>query len=182
MSFKQGRMIRLLLLAVLSMPILAGTSAARPQEIVAGGVQFDAPSDWIKAEEHSQMRIHQYEVPGEDSKNAELAVFYFGTGQGGDVDANIQRWQNQFGALKEGFTPEIKKADVNGLKVTTVHFEGTFQTHMGGETGPKDAYAMLGSIVEGPIGPVFFKLTGPETTVNQAKLGFDSLVQSFRAA
>jgi hypothetical protein len=47
-------------------------------------------------------------------------------------------------------------------------------------TGKKTGYRLLGAIVEGPQGSVFFKLTGPENTVKSAKDGFDALLQSIK--
>ena len=37
------------------------------------------------------------------------------------------------------------------------------------------------AVVETPVGPYFFKLTGPEKTVTAARADFDKLVASFRA-
>jgi hypothetical protein len=40
---------------------------------------------------------------------------------------------------------------------------------------------MLGAIVQGPQGPVFFKLTGPVGTVRGAAKDFDALLASLTA-
>ena len=44
------------------------------------------------------MRAATYRIPAAkgDTEGAELAVFYFGQGQGGAVDANVKRWVGQF--------------------------------------------------------------------------------------
>jgi len=71
---------------------------------------------------------------------------------------------------------------LGGMKVTTIHLEGTFQTGMAmGASVPKEDYGMLGAIVEGPRGSVFFKMTGPKETVRTAAPGFDDLALSFKA-
>jgi len=41
---------------------------------------------------------------------------------------------------------------------------------------------MLGAIVEGTQGPVFFKLTGPGADVDRAKSAFDALLESLKPA
>ena len=53
----------------------------------------------------------------------------------------------------------------------------------GGPAGePKPAFALLGAIVEtGPASGWFFKLTGPEKTLDAAKGDFDRMVDSLRA-
>jgi len=135
------------------------------------------------------MRAATYEVPAAkgDSEPAELAVFYFGQGQGGDVDANIRRWAGQF-ETPDGTpvtrTPKTRKLKVAGLPVTTVDVQGTYTASMGPMSPvktKKPGYRLLGAIVEGPEGAVFFKLTGPEKTVASAKAAFDAMVKSIRA-
>ena len=66
------------------------------------------------------MRKASYEVPRAkgDSEDGELAVFYFGPGQGGGIDANVERWIKQFSGVKP---EDVKRADrkANGLVVHT---------------------------------------------------------------
>jgi hypothetical protein len=47
-------------------------------------------------------------------------------------------------------------------------------------TGEKPDWALLGAIVNGPNGDVFFKLTGPAVTVNAAAKEFDGMLGSMR--
>ena len=51
---------------------------------------------------------------------------------------------------------------------------------MMGPSAPKPGYRLLGAIVEGPQGPHFFKLTGPERTVASAEKGFRKLLESVK--
>jgi len=135
----------------------------------------------------SPMRKASYEVPraAGDTEDGELAVFYFGPGQGGGIDANVDRWVKQFAGVPAG---DVKRADrqANGLREHTVEIvRGTFdpgQMAMGGATGPKKDYALLGAIVEAPSGAYFFKMTGPAHTVAAAKTAFYSLLDSIRAS
>ena len=66
--------------------------------------------------------------------------------------------------------------------MTIVEIHGTF-TGSGMPSapadGPKQSYALLGAIVE-TVTPTFFKLTGPEKTVNAAKVDFDKFIDSLR--
>ncbi|MDP3919272.1 MAG: hypothetical protein Q8R76_00475 [Candidatus Omnitrophota bacterium] len=172
------KIISVLVLAmVLGVPVV---SAEAPR--VAGGVGFEAPAAWAETQPKSQMRLFQFEVSGAgDEAPAELAVFYFGAGQGGEAEANIERWKGQFNPLREGFSPEISRSEVNGLKVITVYLEGTYDSGvMMGAGGPQTDYAVLGAIVEGPKGPVFFKMIGPQATVSGAKPDFREFVGSFQ--
>jgi len=47
-------------------------------------------------------------------------------------------------------------------------------------TGKKDDYRLLGAIVEGPQGLVFFKMTGPKNTMESAEAGFYALLKSIK--
>ncbi len=135
----------------------------------------------------SPMRKASFEVPRAkgDQEDGELAVFYFGPGQGGSIDANVDRWVKQF----SGVSPDrVKRADreANGLRQHTVEVQsGTFdagQMSMGAAPGPKKDYALLGAIVEAPSGAYFFKMTGPAHTVAAAHEAFYKLLDSVRAS
>jgi hypothetical protein len=131
------------------------------------------------------MRKASYVVPRAegDAEDGELTVFYFGPGQGGSIDANVERWVGQFGAVKPG---DVKRADreANGLRQHTVELEsGTFSAGMGMGSGkPKENYGLVGGIVETPSGAYFFKMTGPSKTVKQAKPDFYKLLDSIKTA
>ncbi|MES1178275.1 MAG: hypothetical protein ABUL62_28395 [Myxococcales bacterium] len=134
----------------------------------------------------SPMRKASFEVPHakEDKEDGELAVFYFGPGQGGSIDANVDRWVKQFSGVAAG---DVKRADreANGLRQHTVEIQhGTFdagQMSMGAATGPKKDYALMGAIVEAPSGAYFFKMTGPTHTVAAARDPFYKLLDSVKA-
>ena len=132
------------------------------------------------------MRKASFIVPraSGDAEDGELTVFYFGPGQGGGIDANVDRWVKQFGDVKPG---DVKRADreANGLRQHTVELQtGTFSggMAMGGASKPKENYGLIGGIVESPSGAYFFKLTGPSKTVTNAKTEFYKLLDSIKAS
>ena len=144
----------------------------------AGGLSWKQPAGW-KADAPRAMRAATYLVPAAkgDSEGAECGVFYFGQGQGGGVEQNIQRWVGQF---EGGKAPIQKKEKLGGFEVTTVEVDGTFASSMGGPMGaktPKAGYKLLGAIVEAPGGNVFFKLTGPAKTVEAARADFIKMLK-----
>src|SRR6185295_17892685 len=79
----------------------------------AGGLTWAAPATW-KTDPPRQMRAATYKIPAAkgDAEDAECAVFYFGQGQGGSVDMNVQRWVGQFEGAK---APAPKKEKVAGF-------------------------------------------------------------------
>jgi hypothetical protein len=146
----------------------------------AGGIRWVAPKTW-KPQGDRPMRAATYNIPPTpgDQEMGECAVFYFGPGQGGGIAENINRWVGQFSNV-EG-KPVTTNETVNGLKVTRVEVSGTYNG-MGGPMAPaggsKAGYRLLGAIVEGPQGAIFFKFTGPAKTVAANQAAFDGLVKS----
>jgi hypothetical protein len=142
----------------------------------ASGISWSVPARWLD-QPPRPMRVATYSVPARAGGEAgECAVFAFGPGQGGTVDANIQRWSAQF----EGSPPpERAPRQVSGLAVHRVQISGTY---LGGPTttspGKRPGYRLLGAIVEAREGLVFFKLTGPAATVTAAQAEFDALLAS----
>ena len=153
----------------------------------AGGLTWTAPTGW-ETQGARPMRVATWRIPPAkgDTDSAELALFYFGAGQGGAVEANVKRWLSQF--RRPDGTPvtekdaHTNKETVNGLPVTLVDVKGTYTGGgpMMGPSTPKTGYRLLGAIVEGPEGPLFFKLTGPERTVGGAEKEFRKLLKSVK--
>lgn len=164
-------------------PAAAGSAQQEPLHIT----WIDPPS-FRRVPPSNPMRKASYVVPRAegDAEDGELTVFYFGPGQGGSIDANVDRWVGQFGAVKSG---DVKRADreANGLRQHTVELEsGTFSAGagmgMGGASKSKENYGLIGGIVESPSGAYFFKMTGPSKTVKQAKADFYKLLDSVKTS
>ncbi|HVW25420.1 MAG TPA: hypothetical protein VHC69_08615 [Polyangiaceae bacterium] len=153
-------------------------------ESAKGQLKWSDPPGWTRLSQSSPMRLATYRVPhaGADKDDGELAVFHFGGGQGGDVEANLKRWENQF-SDKKG---EPKRTDrtVNGLKAHVLEVDsGTYaaMAMMPGQSStPKSDYGMLAAVVETPLGPYFFKLTGPSKTVKAQKDAYMTLLDSVK--
>jgi hypothetical protein len=148
------------------------------------GVQWTAPAGW-KGEAERPMRLATYTL----APNAECAVYFFGAGQGGSVEANMDRWIGQF-VQADGKPSKsaaiMAKRTIHGWPVTTVDVSGAY-TGMGGPMAKSDApampgYRLLAAIVEGPQGSVFFKCTGPAKTIAANRPAFDKMLASIGPA
>ncbi len=156
---------------------------ARP--LGPGGIAWTVPTGWEMGPEH-QMRIATYRIHAiaGDPDDAECAVYFFGTGQGGSVEANLSRWAGQFTGPDGQAPKEAPKTDqrrVGGLKISTLTASGTYLGAggmMGQPSAPKPNYRMRAAIVEAPEGLVFFKLAGPVNTVASSEKDFDALLNS----
>ncbi len=130
------------------------------------------------------MRLAQYTLPKADgdAEAPTCVINTFGAGQGGTVDANIDRWVRQFDPASAGAV-EKQRRDIHGLSVTLVELSGTWRgmTIPGAAPAPaKPAQRMLGAIVEHPSGLHFFKLVGPDASVARAKPAFLAMLETLR--
>jgi len=160
--------------------------AAHGNSSMTGSVSYQAPADWVKESPSSTMRKDQYQLPGRDGAgSAELGVFVF-PGSGGAVQANINRWLNQF-KQPDGSSSEekakISKISSNGLQMTLVYVTGTYMPGamggpMSGSTEDLSGYAMMAAIVETSSDPWFFKAVGPQPTIDYWRESFESFVKS----
>jgi hypothetical protein len=162
-------------------PATGETSAA------TAALVWTAPDGWVEEEPGSAMRLAQYRLPKSsgDMEDATAAVFHF-RGAGGSVQANLDRWYSQFiqpdGRLSAEVA-EVKTAERNGLKQTTVDLSGTFlqsTTPMGPQSEEKPNYRMLAGVIETPSGPWFIKITGPGKTVAHWEKSFYDFMASVK--
>jgi hypothetical protein len=135
------------------------------------------------------MRKAQYRLPHaeKDAEDASLVVFFFG-GQGGTLEANIDRWAGQFEQPDGRASADALKTStrtVNGMTVHDVDLSGTYvaETAPGsGEHVRKEGWRMLASILEAKSGPYYAKLVGPSATVARWEESFRSFVTEAKPA
>lgn len=151
----------------------------------AGELRFQAPEGWVSEEPSSKMRVAQYKLPRVegDSEDASLVLYYFGSAQGGSVQANVERWISQMKQPDtEAAKPKTETLTINGLKITTVDASGTYTAEMSPGSGTfynKPTYRLLAAVVETPKGPFFAKLVGPAKTVRRWEKAYLEYLQSF---
>jgi hypothetical protein len=158
--------------------VMDPTPNSQPAAGAAGSIDFDLPKAWQSKPPTTGMRMVQAAVPGPGG-DADFAVFYFGPGGGGPVDANIDRWVGQMeGASKP--TPET--FETHGYKVTWVDVKGTLKPSQMGMTNstPISNARLFGAVVEGAGGPWFFKTQGPESTLGPQRDAFVAMLKSVR--
>jgi hypothetical protein len=133
------------------------------------------------------MRVAQYKLPRVegDGEDALLVVYYFGRGQGGSPQANIDRWINQIKQPDGASSKDKAKTGtmtVNGLQVSTVDVLGNYSGGMSPDSTPADSksiYRLRAAIVDTPKGSYFVKLTGPEKTVGHWDQAYTAYLNSF---
>jgi len=147
----------------------AGSSGARD-------VTWTKPSAWSSEPNATGMRKATYKVPraSGDADDATVSVIQ----AGGTIDANVERWYGQFEGLHDRKRTQLR---VGPLQVTVVEAHGTYTgggVMVGESPAPKPGWSLLGAIVETAPQPYFFKMLGPEKTVDAAKGDFQALLDS----
>jgi len=153
---------------------------------------WDAPGTWtVMPAPPSGPEKASYKVPkaGNDKEEAEVHVFFFGTGAKGDVETNLKTWFELFDG-DVGKTAARETFDAHGLSVQTVEVKGTYKIPMGPRVGPqkkaamqvvKHDYRLYGAVVKTPErGNWFFELVGPDETVQSAKSAMRAMLESAR--
>jgi len=159
-------------------------SPSRGSATVAG-VIFDPPGHWQDLGA-SGMRQAQYRLaPVEgDAAEGEVNVFYFGPESGGGVEANLQRWIGQM-TLPDGGDPSAQAVrgdfTADGMAGHIVSVNGSYKSGggrpMGGGGEILPGYRLVGVVIEGPQGSVFFKLTGPQATAQAMEADLLTMVK-----
>lgn len=163
---------------------LTGADASWATAEVAG-INWKIPAGWEVGPE-APMRAGTYFAPasGGDSEPAECRVNYFGPDQGGGVQQNILRWAGQMeveGQQGQSPEPQVSSSTVNGQNITVMEASGVFlsrKSMMDSNVERKSGFRMFAAIVEGPQGSVFFKMTGPEATIDAAREDFRKMIGS----
>jgi hypothetical protein len=154
---------------------------------VAGELRSKVPEGWTVEKPTSDMRKAQYKLPkaAGDADDALLIVYYFGPGQGGTPQANIDRWiammKQPDGGTSEG-KAKTGTLTVNGLTVSTLDVLGNYSGGMSADSAPSDSkaiYRLRGAVIETPKGSYFVKLTGPEKTVGHWDQAYTAYINSF---
>lgn len=162
-----------LLLAILCIGILergmAGLAAQEHKTFKVSEYVFERPEGWNWIQPDSFMRKAQLEVPHPSGSNpAEVVFFYFGPGDAGGTQANIDRWLRQFEEPREQLKAKIEGQTIAGVKVYYVQAEGTYlQGKPGQPKKPVPNQALYGCIIEGKAGHVFIRMTGDKNLVKK---------------
>src|SRR5437868_14300669 len=123
-------------------------------QVTIDGLNSRTPADWQEQAPANKLRFKQFKLPaikkGQDQ--AELVIFFFGTGQGGSADDNISRWKSTFEAAKGKKIDDVAKTEtfkVSGVEVTYLDISGTYLSRFApfdpnAKTVAKPNYRLLG--------------------------------------
>ena len=136
-------------------------------------LKFDVPAGWVPKPPSSSMRVAEFTLPktGSDAEDATVTVFYFG-GQGGNVQANLDRWISQMtqpdGKSSKDSAKTIGFTTASGLEISLLDVSGTYVAEVtpgSAEKFHKPGFRQCAAYIATPGGPYFAKLVGPAATV-----------------
>lgn len=172
-------------------PTIVSTNSSQPaaqpsSQGSQGELKLKTPDGWVSERPSSSMRVSQYQLPAAegDPEAASLVVYYFGAGQGGSVDANLERWISQMQTTDGRPSKEKAKTEtttVNGLRVTLLDVAGAYSggdMAGGAAAQSKPNFRMRAGVIETPKGAYFIKLVGPEKTVSRWDQAFQEFIKS----
>ena len=150
-------------------------STLQPVAFRVGPLRFDRPESWQWVKPSGAFRTAQLEKKAPDGTPLVITFSRFSAGEGGSVQANIDRWISQF--TQTTGTPEVISHSGPGCPFTLVRILGTMK---GGVPGgpPKDLpQAMLrGAVLEAEGELVMVKLAGPASAVRSGEKDFEALI------
>ncbi|MFI5243952.1 MAG: hypothetical protein ACHQQR_01920 [Gemmatimonadales bacterium] len=146
--------------------------------------QAAVPAGWTPAPPSSSMRLAQYTISAPDgSAAAEVVVYYFGKGQGGNVEANLRRWKGQF-SMPDGSPAyeNVTRDSTGAFPVTVAEYRGTYARGIGAgdEAAAKPGQSLVAVIAETPRGTLFFQLFGATAAVTPQREVLVRLVKSLK--
>lgn len=144
------------------------------RKIEAGDITIEVPKAW-KEKAPTRFRLVQFDVPAAESQKdkregTEYVVYYFG-GSGGGVEANVNRWINQF--QPEGRKAKATRGTSPQGEYVLVDVTGTYKKPIGPPIRQQfkelPGARMLAVILSvKPNDNYFLKMAGPKETVTAA--------------
>jgi hypothetical protein len=181
MTTRNARLGALTAAAALVLALAGADDTAKP--VKTDELTYNVPGAWKVETPKTKMRRSQFKVePAEgDSDPAEFYLTAFPGGAGG-VQANITRWEGQFvDADGKAVKAKVEEKKGKNVDVTRVEVAGRYVaaiTPGSPEKFNKPGYRLLGAIVTTPTKGYFFRLTGPDKTIESARAGFDAMLSS----
>ncbi len=157
-----------------------GVGAVVQSVVTLLGYQATVPTRWSTRTPSSSMRLAEFTV----GDAAEVVVYFFGPGQGGPVNANLERWKAQFSNPTGGAVYEAVSQDKAGaLPLTVAEYRGTYARGTGTGSSPEAArpnHILVAVVAETPRGRLFFQLFGPTAAVEAQRSAYLTFVRSLR--
>lgn len=165
--------------------VLVAAPAVAPAQstIKLLGYEAAVPATWTPRAPASSMRLAEYMVPTSAAGSAEVVVYFFGKGQGGNVEANLARWKAQFSTPDGSPVPETVTRDSAGaFRITFAEYTGNYRRGIGAGSADsvRTGQTLVASVVETPNGTMFIQLFGSSARVAAERATFARFIGSLK--
>jgi hypothetical protein len=158
---------------------VASSAMAQSATVSLLDYRTTVPKGWNSRPPSSSARLAEYTAEG----GVEVVVYFFGKGQGGNVQANLTRWKGQFSTPDGSAVPETITRDSTGLfPLTFAEYHGTYRRGVGAGSADsvRTGQALLAAIAETPRGTMFVQMFGPSTQVVAQRDAFMKFVRGLK--
>jgi hypothetical protein len=173
-----------MLASAVALVVTTGTVLRAQATVSLLDYKATVPAGWATAPATSSMRLAQYAIPRKDgSLAAEVVVYFFGKGQGGDVAANLARWKGQFSTPDGAPVYEkVTRDSSRAFPITIAEYRGTYArgVGMGNVATAKPGQSLITAIAETPRGTIFFQLFGATDDVTPQRAALVGFVGSMK--
>lgn len=151
----------------------AETKEVETKEFEVKDIKLKLPTNWKQEDPSNNLRLAQFKLPPAEGEKptAELVISSFG-GDGGGVNANFKRWNEQFtadGRKIKMTTGECPQGKYHVSDISGTYLQSSGGPFAGGKKTPMPNYRSISVVLAVPDSAVYFlRLTGPEKTVTAA--------------
>jgi len=161
---------------------------AKPQRVAfKSDLVAEAPGEWKVKESTKPLRLLEITLPSSEKglADGQLVITHFGKGQGGGIDANLDRWYSQMeqpdgsASAKAAKKSEIKN---DAAKITWVDIPGTLLDRpfpASPDVTKRPKYRLFAAMVDGGAeGPYWIRVTGPDSVLVAHRDAFEKFLKS----
>ena len=149
------------------------------RHLAKGAISYKVSNTWIKEPVSNSMRLEQYKI----SDNSNLSVSFL-PGNAGGLEANIERWKNQFSQDEEFKILENTQFNYRSIPVTKIYLNGNYLEskdpfNPSAQKLLRENWAAYIIVAETEPGTCFFKVLGPASELKLENKHLDDFVRSF---
>ena len=147
--------------------------------LAKGAISYKVSDTWVKESVSNSMRLEQYKI----ADNSNLSVSFL-PGNAGGLEANIERWKNQFSQDAVFKILENTQFNYHSIPVTKIYLNGNYLEskdpfNPSAQKLLRENWAAYIIVAETEPGTWFFKALGPAQELKWEENNLDDFVRSF---
>ena len=149
------------------------------RHLAKGDISYKVSKTWVEEPVSNSMRLEQYKI----ADNSNLSVSFL-PGNAGGLDANIERWKNQFSQDAVFKILENTQFNYNSIPVTKIYLNGNYLEskdpfNPSAQKLLRENWAAHIIVAETELGTWFFKVLGPAQELKREEKNLDDFMRSF---